>query len=136
MLFHGTEATRAEFRRCLVEIDAPAARRLWRDIAPKMPQPASDDEALHTIHLTRLQLPGLDQRAVAYSRAWLAERNKPRLAHAVGIAVSAPPERRQRALEVREAMSGAVMDAIKDGVDIATETAEIRRRMAEAKARA
>ena len=126
----------AAIRRCLVELDVAAMRRLWRETAPHLSQPSSDDEALETMHRSRVEMTTLPARLVAWSRAWLAERETRRVAHAVGIAVSAPPHRADRAAATRRAMEGAVHDALRAGVDLATEPAEIRRRMMRARARA
>lgn len=126
----------AEFRRCLVELDVAGIRRLWRATAPHLPQPADDGEALETLHRARAASRTLPARLVDYSRDWLAERETRRVAHAVGIAVAAPPHRAERAEAARQAMEGAVIDAMRAGVDLATEPAEIRRRMMRARARA
>lgn len=131
----------AEFLRCLVECDVVGARRLWHHVAPNMPQPKNDEEALITIHLARVQIDSLPEQARQYSAAWLSEREIGRVAHAVGIAVGWPsgskePRRREKALNTRMVMENAVSDAIKAGVDLATESTEIKRRMMAARARA
>lgn len=51
-------------------------------------------------------------------------------AWAVGIAVRSRSDSFERALQTRMAMELAVKHAIKDGVDIATETPELKRRLA------
>lgn len=112
----------AEFRRCLVECDVAGARKLWRHIAPHLPQPKTDYETLAIIHNARTQMDiGVTMKQRAYSHRWLldnelpsslpdhlkpyAERLYPRVVEAVGIAVKAgSPERAPLAAEIRKAM--------------------------------
>lgn len=127
----------AEFRRCLLELDVAGMRRLWRHVSPELPQPATAEECLHTMHLARLKLTGIPARARRYSEDWLfSNTTRARISHAVGIAVSAPPHRQAQALEIRHAMSEAVTLAIRDGVDIDKEAPEVRKRMMLARERA
>jgi hypothetical protein len=122
----------AEFRRCLIELDVKGIRRLWQHVSPHLPQPKSDDEALHTLHLARTKVPNLPSHLREYSAAWLKEREG-KVAWGVGVSVIAPARRAQRALEVREAMNEAVRDSIKAGVCLETEADEVRNRMAKAR---
>jgi hypothetical protein len=126
----------AEFRRCLVDLDVVGICKLWQHVSPHLPQPASNDETLFALHVARTKTPNLPPKLLAYSKAWLAERERRRFAHAVGIAVGAPPWREKQAIAIREAMSDAVTRAIKDGVDLETESGEIKRRMLVARQKA
>ena len=119
----------AELSRCLRALDVPAARRLWAHVAPHLPQPATDEEALIVMHAARVEMTDLDALAREYSEAWLAERTRRRDAWGVVIAVIAPARRKTEAREIEAAMSEAVTSAIQAGVDLATEPDEIRRRM-------
>lgn len=123
----------AEFRRCLLELDVPGVLRLWQHVAPHLPQPATHDEALVTLHTARLAMTTLADTARQYSKAWLAERQTSTIVRAVGIAVGfadeADPAQRSRAGEIRQVMEGAVLDALAAGVDLETEAAEVSRRM-------
>lgn len=125
-----------EFRRCLILLDVPGIRRLWAHVAPGLPQPATDQDALHSMHLARVAMKTLPAALKDYSEAWLRERGTGRVAHAVGISVKSISGREDRAADVREAMSDAVLLAIKDGVDLAAEPGEVKRRMMSARARA
>src|SRR5882724_2493650 len=94
----------AEFRRCLEECDISAVRKLWWHLAPNLHQPASDHEALATIHRARTEAAWMRLRPRAYSHRWLldhgypsalpdelkpkAERLYPRIVEAVGISVN------------------------------------------------
>lgn len=129
----------AEFRRALVECDVRAIRRLWQHVSPHLPQPKDDAAALIAIHMARVKMTTLPAKLREYSEAWLSERRTGRIAHAVGIAVGfaneTNPKKIARSIEIREAMSDAVERAVVAGVDLATETAEVRRRMMRARER-
>jgi hypothetical protein len=104
---------------------------MWESIAPHLPQPRNDAEVLTSIHCARTYAQSIAFRLRAYSHAWLverglpsglpdylrpsAERMYPRVVDAVGIAVGAPPHRRELGLAVRHAMSDAVEDCYADG---------------------
>lgn len=126
--------------------DMVADRDLWRSIlaldisgfrnacfarAPHLPQPESDWQALHVMHLARTHMVHISPQQKRYSEHWLRElQNKTRIAAAVGIAVKASKaENRERAAHVQAAMSEAVVQAVKDGVDIELEVSEVHRRM-------
>jgi hypothetical protein len=122
----------AEFRRCLIDLDVLAIRKLWSHVAPGLPQPQTNDEALITLHHARTQAQSIRDRLRCYSHAWLCERGLPsglpdrlkakadrlypRRVEAVGIAVqslSAAGAERARAIE--RAMSTAVAECYADG---------------------
>lgn len=120
----------AEFRRCLIELDIPAIRRLWRQVSPHLPQPETDLETLQTMHTARVAMKTLPEDKRAYSEAWLNERGLlARVETGVGIMVIAPDHRREQAEYVRTAMSGSVMDSLKAGLDLDKDAKEVKRRM-------
>ena len=118
-----------EFRRCLLELDVAGVRRLHHHLFPNLRQPADDDEALHTMHLARVQAHTLPLEVRRYSQAWLDERERRTLAYAVGIAVGAPEERQFLADEIEEAMSTSVMNSYAAGIDLNADAPEVKRRM-------
>jgi hypothetical protein len=90
------------------------------------------------MHIARIQMKRIPEAARSYSKAWLAERSGP-VAKAVGVAclsLSSDRYRQERAKNRQAAMLDAVSAAIKAGIDIDTEAAEVRRRMALARAKA
>ena len=113
-----------EFRKITIALDANSARRAWSVIAPHLPQPATDAEALVCLHMARTAAQTIPPRLRYYSHRWLtdhgypsqlpdrlrapAERMYPRKVDAVGVAV------RSQFLEVREAITGAMSDATAD----------------------
>lgn len=138
-----------EFRRCLIDCDTAGIRRLWLHVSPHLPQPATDVDALISIHHARTSAKSVPFHLRAYSHRWLvdngypsgmpdelkpkAERIYPRVVSAVGIAVKATSlRRRESALAIRDAMSYAVAEAYADGK---TDSAFISQRMKEARAR-
>jgi hypothetical protein len=125
----------AEFRRCLIEMDARGIRAVWNHVAPGMPQPKDDEEALIGIHLARLDLPGMTRGQRDYSARFLAERETGRRAMAVGISVNAPAHRKTQALSIRHEMSEAVLLSVRDGLDLDTDAKEVTRRMTVARGR-
>ena len=120
-----------EILRCLTQLDVAGMRRVWREMAPHLDQPESDWDALRTMHEARVRMSTLSPQQKRYSEHWLRElRHRTRIAAAVGIAVkAAKEENRQRASDAQAEMSLAVLDAVRDGVDIETEVAEVHRRM-------
>lgn len=119
-------------RRCLEELDVPAARSLWRQMAPHLPQPKDDAEALVCLHRARTEARSMPLRLRAYSHRWLtdagwpsglpdalrprAERMYPKVASAVGIAVKMrDPAFAAAAAEIRGAMEYVVLEADADG---------------------
>jgi hypothetical protein len=125
----------ALFRQCLLDLDVKGIRALWRHVSPHLPQPATDDEALVALHMARVQSAAMPEAARAYSEHWMRERQGP-IAHAVGIAVLAPRRRAAQAVSIRQEMEHAVTQAVREGVSIAAEPEEIRRRILRARDRA
>lgn len=119
----------AEFRRCLVQLDVTGIRKLHAHVSPHLPQPQNDDDALHTLHLARTKCGTLPANLRRYSQDWLDERERQKVANAVGVAIKAPPHRMQRALDMRGDMLNAVDVAYRDGVDLAKDAKEVTRRM-------
>lgn len=111
-----------EFARCLVTCDVAGIRKLWMHVAPHLPQPENDHQALMAIHHARTQVDTFALRLRAYSHAWLidhgypsalpdhlrpeAQRMYPVTQHAVGIAV------RSKYPVVQKTVSGAMQDAV------------------------
>jgi hypothetical protein len=134
-------------RQCLEECDVVAVRKLWQYVAPEMPQPKNDAQALAMLHIARTQCEIVTFRKRAYSHCWLgdhglpsqlpdhlrpkAERMYPRTVSAVGIAVSSLSEGMQPvADQVRGAMEEVVSHHYADGI---TDPAIIKPRMMEAR---
>lgn len=134
------------FRHCLEECDVIGIRRLWAHVAPDLPQPTNDHEALATLHRARTEARSIALRLRAYSHRWLldhgypsglpdelkprAERLYPQVVEAVGIAVGSKyPE---VVTSIRGAMEYAVLDTHADGV---TDPVIVKNRMMEARAR-
>lgn len=67
----------AEFRRCLLDVDVVAVRRLWRHVSPHLAQPQDDDEARATIHYARTQATSIPLKARAWSHKWLLDHGLP-----------------------------------------------------------
>lgn len=124
-----------EILRCVSALDVAGIRKVWKEMAPHLDQPEDDWTALRTMHEARVRMLHISPQGKRYSEHWLRElRHKSRIVAAVGIAIKAMrPENRQRALDVQAAMADAVLLAIKDGVDIEAEVAEVHRRMAVAR---
>jgi hypothetical protein len=135
------------FRRCLIELDVVGMCDLWFHIAPHLPQPKNNDEALATLHYARTEARSIPLKLRCYSHAWLCERGlpsalpdhwKPKAArlyphsvNAVGIAVKAMSAASvPRAKAIEKAMSDAVLECYADGV---TDTDAIKARMAAAR---
>lgn len=136
-----------EMRRCLEECDAVTARKLWAEAAPHLPQPASDEAALATLHHARTQVDFLSDRQRFYSHRWLldhelpsglpdhlkpsAERMYPKTVGVVGISVNSQYPAVKRAIQ--GAMEAAVLEAYADGHGEHPDI--VRARMMEARAR-
>ena len=138
------------YRGALSECNVKLVRKLWNHLAPHMPQPKSDAEALATIHMARTECAALPLSQRQWSHRWLAERNLPSLlpdhmrpsaeqivpkvVRAVGNSVNfksallKPVE-----APVREAINYAILDIHADDPDF-TDDVLVRRRMKEAKA--
>lgn len=137
----------AEFSRCLVTCDVVGIRRLWKHVAPHLPQPGSDRDALVAIHHARTQAKSISLRLRAYSHRWLldngypsglpdelkprAERMYPKVVEGVGIAVKAGSALMQPiAPIIRGAMEDVVREAYADGK---TDPVFVKGRMLEAR---
>lgn len=112
------------FREAIERLDVGLARKIWAHAMPHLPQPATDDEALLSMHVARTAMQSMRFRLRAYSHAWLidrglpsqlpdhlrrhAERMYPQPVAAVGIAVR---NTTAVALAIRRAMEHAVLDA-------------------------
>ena len=123
----------SEFLRCLVDLDAAGARKIWAYTHPHLHQPATDHETLLMLHSARTQTELVSLKSRAYSHRWLvdngypsalpdhlkpeAERIYPRVAEAVGLAVASKSSyMKPAALEIRSAMEGAVLEAVADRI--------------------
>lgn len=128
-----------QFRRCLMDLDVRAARACWAQLAPHLHQPENDDEALLTMHLTRVASDVFPDDRRQYSREWLAERETGRTAYAVGIAVGfageMSPRKYERMINVRGEMEHAVLGALQSGVDLSKDAAEVTERITAARQR-
>jgi hypothetical protein len=69
----------AAMKQCLEEVDVIGIRKLWFEVRPNMPQPATDYEALVSIHMARTNFPTLTARQRYYSHRWLLDHNMPSL---------------------------------------------------------
>lgn len=135
-----------DMQRCLRDLDVVGVRRLWREVSPYLPQPASDEEAVIALHHARTQSPFLRLKERAWSHRWLvdhgypsglpdelrprAERMYPRIVDAVGISV------RSRYPEIKVGVARAMSDAVAECyVDKRTDVAFVRARMMEARER-
>ena len=119
------------FRRALIDCDVALVRRMWIHIAPHLPQPNSDEQALAEIHAARTGASSIGFNHRAYSHSWLierglpsmlpddlkpkAERMYPRVVDAVGIGVKAAPEKHDMGKALMRAMSDAVADCYANG---------------------
>lgn len=136
-----------EVLRCITDLDVVGVRRLWAHVAPKMPQPKSDFQALITLHHARTQSPTIDLRLRAYSHRWLldngypsglpdhlkakAERLYPHVEGVVGIAVRGTSDiGRQVAPIIQGVMSDAVLECY---ADKQTDPVFVKARMMEAR---
>jgi hypothetical protein len=118
------------FRRCIIDLDVIGVRRIWRLVAPGMPQLETDEETLHALHLARTKARFVPAKYRDYSQAWLDERQRKIVAHAVGVAVGIQDARYTEAnMEMAAEMSGAVSNAHQEGVPLHEDAAEVTRRM-------
>ena len=117
----------AELRRCLLALDIEGTRRLWKHVAPHLPQAENDADALASMHMARTAMASMPIKARAYSHRWLIERNLPsqlpdnlkphaeriypHVEDAVGIATAvSSPVFRPIAQAICDDMSDTVMD--------------------------
>lgn len=125
----------AEFRRCLLELDVDGMRRLWERVSPHLTR-TSREETLYSMHLARVKMRTIPAKLRAYSQAWLDEYAKPRVVPAIGLAVGTTnPGRATAALDLRREWEHVVMSAVREGVDLDKEAAEIKLRCVEARKR-
>ena len=121
-----------EFRRCLIDLDVAAVRKIWPVIAPNRSQISSDQDALTVLHYARTQAESVPFELRAYSHKWLCERSLPsglpdelrpsadrlypRTVEAVGVSVKSLSEAgKPLAAAIQLAMSEAVAEAYADG---------------------
>ncbi len=111
------------FRRALIDLDIEALRAHWSSVAPHLP-PATERDALICAHMARTEARTIPPRQRYHSHHWCldhgypsqlpdrlrapAERMYPRKVDAVGVAV------RSQFPEVRDAITGAMSDAVAD----------------------
>ena len=117
---------------CLEEMDVEGVRSLWHLIAPNMPQPKSDMEAMVTLHMARTTALFLSPRQRYYSHRWLldhncmsllpdnekpsAERMYPQIVSSVGISVNTSSALMKPVVpHIQNAMENAVHEAYADG---------------------
>jgi hypothetical protein len=141
----------AAFRQCLETLDIDLMRKLWRHVAPNMPQPESDDDTLVSIHIARTESKTVKTKLRMYSHCWLrergypsrlpdhmkvsAERLYPKIVRTVGISVnSSSPLFKPVMKQVQKAMQDAVMDIHADDPEL-TDDDLITRHMREARKR-
>lgn len=138
----------AAVRRCFETLDVSLMRKLWKHIAPHMPQPKNDEEALVTLHMARTSCDAIDAKLRMYSHAWLRERSYPSqlpdhmkasaerlypiVVKAVGTSINSFSGVIKPVLgEVRQAVKDAVLEIHADGkID---DSDLVRRRINEAK---
>lgn len=119
-----------ELNRCLREVDLEGVRRLWKHIAPHLPQPESDDECLVAVHMARVRMKSIHPHLQEYSKRWLKERENRKVVSAVGVIVgTTSPRNKARAEDLRGELGHTVMVAYNDGVDLDVEAPEVKRRM-------
>jgi hypothetical protein len=135
-------------KQCLEEMDVEGIRSLWHLIAPNMPQPKNNLEAMATMHMARTNMQILTQRQRYYSHRWLldhnmisllpdaekpsAERMYPQVVSSVGISVNTGSELAKPIIpHIQSAMENAVLEAYADGMK--DDIPHIRKRMSEAR---
>lgn len=136
-----------QFRQALEDGDLDTLRGIWAQIAPLLPQPATDEDAAVVMHRARTEADTVSLRARAYSHRWLeerglpsglpdalkpaAERIYPRVVEGVGISVNFRSEWMRPARKlVTKVMSDAVEDCY---ASKKTEPTFVRARMQEVK---
>jgi len=134
-------------RRALEDHDLETCRKLWAQVAPKMPQPKTEDEARIVMHYACTQAKNIRFKSRAYSHAWLcdhllpsglpdelkpkAQRIYPTVVDAVGIAVGFKSSVfKPLAPIIRGAMEDVVLNHYADGIK---DPEIIRPRMLEAR---
>ena len=134
-------------QRALEDHDTVMCRRLWKHVAPNMPQPQSELEAEIIMHRACTQANNVKFESRAYSHRWLidhgypsglpnylcprAERIYPKIVDAVGIAVSSMSDAMLPiTLIIRKAMEDVVLEHYADNNK---DPNLIRKRMLEAR---
>jgi hypothetical protein len=138
----------AAVRECLESGDIALMRKLWKHIAPHLPQPRNDEEALITLHMARTASTTVDTKKRMYSHCWLKERSYPSqlpdpmrasaermypiVVKAVGTSINASSALfREVLVPVRAAVREAILEIHADGkIDDST---LVKRRILEAK---
>lgn len=142
------------FRQYLETCDIEGVRKLWRHVAPHLPQPHGDFQVQVMIHSARTQAESIAPRLRAYSHQWLkanglpsqlpehlkpaAERMDFRFAFGVGIGMKTTSAgsgevkamKQQLGREIQRAMGRAVEEAFADN---RTDADHLRARMREAR---
>ena len=119
----------SEMRRCLVDLDVVGVKKVWKFVAPHLPQPKTNQEALTALHAARTAAESVPFKLRAYSHRWLteqtlpsflpdrlkprAERLYPKIVDGVGISVGSKYP--VVATAVRGAMEYAVEDCYANG---------------------
>ena len=135
-------------RAALEALDVLAVRRLWRQASPHLPQPATDQEAIVSMHMARTAAQSMSPRLRYYSHAWLRDRGLPSQLPEV---MQAPAERlyprpdntpvvgisvNSRYPEVTRRIRGVMEDAVKEAyADQRIDPEHVKRRMHEARMR-
>ncbi len=123
----------AAVRRCLRDGNVAELRKLWAEIAPHLPQPRNDTEALASLHYARTISDFVGAIERRYSHRWLidngcpsglpdhlkpkAERVYPSIVEGVGIASMSAPGAMKSLFNhaVEKVMSDAVLESYADG---------------------
>lgn len=99
----------AHFATAVETLDVALLRRMWAHVAPNMPQPRDDVQALATAHYARTLMGRVKFDLRAYSHAWLLERALPS-----GL----PDNLRPRAQRVYPVTVGSVGIAVRGSTEI------------------
>lgn len=140
-----------KLRECLDEVDANTAMRLWKHVFPNLPQITDINEAIVAIHMARTSAKSISMAKRLYSHAWLtergypsqlpielrppAERDRPTIVKAVGVAVMSTSRRIDRieeAAAIEKVMSDAAGDMMLSGI---TDTVRVAAHMWQARAK-
>lgn len=70
-------SAQSEFRAALESGDVRLVRKASAIAFPHLPQPATDEEALISLHMARTQADSVSFKGRAYSHRWLIERDLP-----------------------------------------------------------
>src|SRR5262245_14354617 len=122
----------AAVRECLESGDVALMRKLWKHIAPHLPQPRNDEEALITLHMARTGSNTVETKKRMYSHCWLKERSYPSqlpdsmrasaermypiTVKAVGTSINASsPLFREVLVPVKSAVKDAILEIHADG---------------------